>query len=87
MRMTPSRNQKGFSTVQLIITIAVMGLVTGFAVVGITRARSNFRLSNSAREFAAHVERARADAVRRHDQATVVGDQHDRLHSDDGFRQ
>src|SRR6185436_5174682 len=71
MRMTSISNAKGFSTVQLVITLAVMGIITGFAVVGITRARSAFRLSNSAREFAAYVERARADAVRRHGQATV----------------
>src|SRR6185436_13360202 len=71
MRMTSISNAKGFSTVQLVITLAVMGIITGFAVVGITRARSAFRLSNSAREFAAYVERSRADAVRRHGQAQV----------------
>lgn len=38
---------------------------------GITRARETLRLSNSSRQFAAYVERTRADAVRRHDQASV----------------
>ena len=38
---------------------------------GITRARASMRLSNSTRQFAAYVERARADAVRRHGQASV----------------
>jgi hypothetical protein len=46
-------------------------IVAGFAIVGITRARDHVRLMNSAREFAAYVERARADAVRRHGTATI----------------
>ena len=66
MKRTAFSNARGFSTLQLVITIAVMMIVTGFAVVGITRARDHVRLINSARQFAAYVERARADSVRRH---------------------
>src|SRR5438093_13584482 len=71
MKNQPSRNALGFSTIQLLITIAVAAIVTSFAVVGIVRAREHFRLSNSARQFAGYVERARADAVRRHGNAIV----------------
>jgi len=71
MRAKPSRNADGFSMIQLLITIAVAMIITGFAIVGITRARDHVRLMNSAREFAGYVERARADAVRRHNTATV----------------
>jgi type II secretory pathway pseudopilin PulG len=71
MNRKPSNNARGFSTVQLLITLAVMSIITGFAVVGITRARDHVRLMSSARQFAAYVERARADAVRRHNGATV----------------
>ena len=60
--------------IQMVITIAIMMVVTGFAVVGISRARDHVRLMNSARQFAAYVERARGDAVRRHGQATVSVD-------------
>ena len=66
MKRTALSNPHGFSTLQLVITIAVMMIVTGFAVVGITRARDHVRLVNSARQFAAYVERSRADSVRRH---------------------
>src|SRR5687767_7854497 len=66
MKRTAFSNARGFSTIQLIITVAVMTIVTGFAVVSITRARDHVRLMNSARQFAAYVERARADSVRRH---------------------
>jgi hypothetical protein len=71
MKRTAFSNARGFSTLQLVITVAVMTIVTGFAVVGITRARDHVRLMNSARQFAAYVERARADAVRRHGTALV----------------
>jgi hypothetical protein len=57
--------------VQLLITLAVIGVVSTIAVMGITRARASMRLSNSTRQFAAYVERTRADAVRRHGQASV----------------
>lgn len=76
MKRTAFTNPRGFSILQLVITIAVMMIVTGFAVVGITRARDHVRLMNSARQFAAYVERGRGDSVRRHaaagNQATVV---------------
>jgi hypothetical protein len=71
MESTAFNNARGFSTIQLIITIAVMVIVSGFAVVSISRARDHVRLMNSARQFAAYVERARADAVRRHGNASV----------------
>ena len=66
MKRTAFSDARGFSTLQLVITIAVAMIVTGFAVVGITRAREHVRLVNSARQFGAYVERARADSVRRH---------------------
>ena len=76
MKRTALNNPRGFSILQLVITIAVMMIVAGFAVVGITRARDHVRLMNSARQFAAYVERGRGDSVRRHagagNQATVV---------------
>jgi hypothetical protein len=71
MRAKPFSNANGYSTIQLVITLAVASIITGFAIVGITRARDHVRLMNSAREFAAYVERARSDAVRRHNTATV----------------
>lgn len=71
MKRTAFTNARGFSTIQLIITIAVMMIVSGFAVVSISRARDHVRLMNSARQFAAYVERARGDAVRRHGSASV----------------
>src|SRR5438105_6619961 len=71
MKKTPLNSASGFTTIQLLITIAIMSVVTGMAVVGISRARDHVRLMNSGRQFAAYVERARGDAVRRHGQSIV----------------
>ncbi|HEY0766304.1 MAG TPA: prepilin-type N-terminal cleavage/methylation domain-containing protein [Pyrinomonadaceae bacterium] len=63
--------ESGFTLLQLLVTLAIISVVSTFAVMGITRARASMRLSNSTRQFGAYVERARADAVRRHGQTTV----------------
>jgi outer membrane biosynthesis protein TonB len=60
------KRQQGISSLQLIITITIGLIVCAFAVVGITSARAQIRRTNSARQFAAIAERARADSVRRH---------------------
>ena len=64
-------SQLGFSLPQLLITVAVVSVVAAIAVMGVTRARGSMRLSNATRQFASYVERARADAVRRHGQSSV----------------
>jgi Tfp pilus assembly protein FimT len=56
----------GFSLLQLMVTAAVMATIGAFALMGISSARANMRLAGSARKFAAYVEKARIDAVRRH---------------------
>lgn len=58
--------QSGFSMMQLLITVAVVGIVSGLAVFGIASARQRIRLTNSSRMLASYVEKARVDSVRRH---------------------
>ncbi|HEX8708367.1 MAG TPA: hypothetical protein VF723_09015 [Pyrinomonadaceae bacterium] len=58
--------ERGFSMLQLIITIAIISVVSAFAFMGIRSARESMRLSGSARQFANYVEKARIDAIRRH---------------------
>ena len=58
--------QSGFSMMQLLITVAVVGIVSGLAVFGIASARQRIRLTNSSRLLASYVEKARVDSVRRH---------------------
>ena len=61
-----TREHHGFTTMQMIVTIAIISIVSVFGVLGITNARAEFRLQNSARLFATYVEKARVDAIRRH---------------------
>lgn len=59
-------NQQGFTLTQMLVTIAIIGVVTTFGVLGIRTARAEFRHQSAARLFAAYAEKARADAIRRH---------------------
>jgi type II secretory pathway pseudopilin PulG len=58
--------QRGFSMMQLLVTLAVVSIVSGLAVYGIASARQRIRLTNSSRMLASYVEKARVDSVRRH---------------------
>jgi len=66
MRKHKPMAQRGFSMMQLLVTLAVVSIVSGLAVFGIASARQRIRLSNSSRLLASYVEKARVDSVRRH---------------------
>lgn len=57
--------ESGFSVVEFLIVIVIIGIITTVALVGITRSRQSIRLQNSARIFSSYVEKARMDAIRR----------------------
>jgi len=59
-------HQKGFTIIQMVITVAIIAIVTTFGVLGITTARAEFRQQSSARLFATYIEKTRADSIRRH---------------------
>lgn len=60
------RRERGISIIELLIVVAMIGVVTAFAVMQIAGAQRAMRLTNSAREFMAWLEKARVDSVRRH---------------------
>ena len=66
MKSRRVKQQKGFTIMQMVITIAIVAVVSTFGVMGIRTARAEFRKQSSARLFASYVEKARADSVRRH---------------------
>lgn len=58
--------QRGFTLTQMVITLSIIAIVSTAGVLGIKTARAEFHLQNSARLFATYIEKARADAIRRH---------------------
>lgn len=66
MKRNNKKQQQGFTVMQMVITIAIVAIVSTFGVLGIRNARAEFRLQSSARLFASYIEKARADSVRRH---------------------
>ena len=58
--------QKGFSVLELLIVVSIISVLSGFALMQITRARQAMIRENAAREFAGYLEKARVDSVRRH---------------------
>lgn len=61
-----SRNAAGFSLIELLIVVTVVSIASGYALMQITRARQVMVRDNAARLFAAHLEKARMDSLRRH---------------------
>jgi hypothetical protein len=60
------QRESGFTIMQMVITLAIIAIVSTFGVLGAKSAREHFRMQSSARLFASYVEKARADSVRRH---------------------
>src|SRR4051794_21293676 len=65
-RKNKSTAQGGFSMMQLLVTVAIVSIVSSLAVFGIASARQRIRLTNSSRLLASYAEKARVDSVRRH---------------------
>ena len=57
--------ERGVSIVEMLIIVAMIGVVTAFAVTQIARAQRSMRLTNSAREFIGWLEKVRHDSLRR----------------------
>jgi len=59
-------SERGFSILQLLITLMIITVVTALGMMGIVQTQQSLRLSNSTHEFLAYVEKARLDSIRRH---------------------
>jgi type II secretory pathway pseudopilin PulG len=60
----------GFSVVELLIVVAMVGVITGFALLQITRSHQRMKRANAAQQFVSHLEKARLDSLRRHPTTT-----------------
>jgi Tfp pilus assembly protein FimT len=64
-------NQRGFSILQLVIVVAILGIVSTFAIISFRRSKDSIALQNSIRLLAGRIEKARVDAVRRHGTSNI----------------
>ena len=60
------RKSAGFSVLELLIVVAMISVVAGFALLQIFRSQQQMKRANAAQLFAAKLEKARLDSVRRH---------------------
>jgi type IV fimbrial biogenesis protein FimT len=76
MRSNPRRllfhEASGFTILQVVVTVAVIAIFSTFAILTLNSTRASLRLQNSVRQLSGYLEKARLDAVRRHDNSSVV---------------
>ena len=65
------KRQAGFSALDTLITVAVVAVVTSFAIVRISAAQENMRLARSAQVLSGYIEKARLAAIRCHCNTTL----------------
>src|SRR5215203_7463788 len=65
--------QQGFSLIEILIVIVIIGVLTAFAIIGFGSSKVDFQRQAIAREFKVYLERARFDSVKR--RAEALADQ------------
>ncbi len=61
----------GFSVAELLIVVALIGIVTSFALISFLNANKGFKLAGATRTLSTYLEKARVDSVRRHGGANI----------------
>jgi prepilin-type N-terminal cleavage/methylation domain-containing protein len=70
MKQTETDSQKGFSLLELLIVVVIIGVVAVMAMTQFGRTETRFQRQNIARELKIYLERARFDSVKRRATAT-----------------
>lgn len=65
------KRRSGFTLVELMLVLAVVGVIGGYVLVNLPQQISRWRLQSSAQQVASVFQRARLEAVRRNEPATV----------------
>jgi type II secretory pathway pseudopilin PulG len=65
-------DNRGVGIAELLMVVALIGIVTTFALIQVQSARDTLRLQSSVRQLASYMEKARVDAVRRHGNSQVL---------------
>jgi prepilin-type N-terminal cleavage/methylation domain-containing protein len=61
----------GFTVIELLIVVSILSVVSGFALMQITRAHEVMIRENAARQLGSYLEKARVDSLRRHPAASA----------------
>src|ERR1044072_1412941 len=64
--------ESGVGIVELVVVLAIVGIVSTAAFIQVRSSRSALRVQNSVRQLASYMEKARVDAVRRHGTSSVT---------------
>ena len=65
-------SNRGVGIAELLIVLALIGIVSAFALIQVKSARATLHVQNSVRQLASYMEKARVDAVRRHGTSHVT---------------
>jgi prepilin-type N-terminal cleavage/methylation domain-containing protein len=65
LTLQKNSDARGFSVIELLIVVAMISVILGFALLQIVRARQEMTRVNATQQLAAHLEKARLDSVRR----------------------
>lgn len=71
-RISRRRCERGFSVIEMVIVVAIVAVISTFALIGVEAARAGQRRVNSARMLSSYLEKARVDSVRRRAENTVA---------------
>lgn len=64
--------ESGVGIPELLVVVAIVAVISAVAITSFRSSRATLRTQNSVRQLASYLEKARIDAVRRHDEATVT---------------
>ena len=72
--MTPLTNKKGFTLVEVMVVVAILGIIAAIGTTGVIRSLPTMRLKSAARDIFSASMQAKAEAVRRGENVTILFD-------------
>ncbi|HEV2915623.1 MAG TPA: type II secretion system protein [Pyrinomonadaceae bacterium] len=65
-RRRPVTSERGVTVLEMLIMVAMVMIISGYALTRISGSQQYMRMENASREFMSYVEKARLDSMRRH---------------------
>ena len=77
MKIKNLYSQSGFSLIEVMIVVVLLGILSTIAILNLTSSKTDFQRQRIAREFKVYLERARFDSVKRRAQDTRADNTND----------